>query len=499
MFRLKKIDKLILSELLPHWIVAFFIAIFILLMQQLWLYIDDIAGKGIGIATIIELFFYLSLVVFPLAIPVAILLSSVMVFGAFAETYQMTIMKASGVSLWRIMRSAVMWMTVLFVFSLALSNWWIPKAQVEFRKIFYEVRTKKPTFALKPKVFNNDFAGYALRVGSKSKDGHLIEDVLLYDMTQGSDNMNMITAQTGSMYMDEVSNQFILQLQDGIFYQDVKRYDVSTNAKKKPFVRMYFDSYKKAFDLSGFNFKEADEEMISQSRITKNAWQLISERDTAKLRSEQDRSLFETVEASHFPMMVNKSELLDTIPNFQNAKRDKLVFSKDLLPSNDTILLLGYPPNDRLTVINEVRKDMQLMKDEAKQYSMRSRMNKIKENLITYEINYRFCLAASCFIFLFIGAPMGAIVRKGGFGYPLIVSIVFFVTFLMLSISMRKLVDDLAIDPVLAAWLPFFILVPIGFYLTYMSMNDRRLGGVSWEGIKRVFSPKKSVQTEAKT
>lgn len=550
MFQLKKIDGLLIRSFIPPFIVTFFIAQFVLVMQMLWLYIDEIAGKGIGFFVLVELVGYMSVSMIPLALPIAVLISSVMILGNLAEHYELSSLKSAGVALSRVMAPLIGVTFVIAVFSFFCSNNLIPISNLNFKSRLFDIRRQKPTLSLEQGVFNDDFKGYAIRIGEKGADNRSIKDVLIVDHTESNNSGNLleITADYGEMFITADERYFVMQLYDGWQYQETKQ----ASDDNYPFVRTSFKEWRKVFDLSEFEFGETDRDLFRNHYSMLTAGQLIMAMDSVDVDlqqrvdnlTENTQKFFHVYKKSRAKQRreervqklgeVNKDSLEARIlegdssqyaaenlevdstqkpekvpikkvgnlnvppaPSIDKRQAKKVEITrqeaeeKETSQRNRTVTPSNAIDQVNLETIDSLRTLVQtfptLKRDDligkAKSYArsvqgqtesaIRSlkRRRETKVNYV-FELHNKFSMAVACIIFLFIGAPMGAIVRKGGFGYPLLIAVGFFMVYMVLTIFSKNIAERFVIDPILAAWLPCLILFPIGLLLTYQAMND---------------------------
>jgi len=294
---MKIIDRYIVRSFIVPYILSFLVAEFVLVMQFLWLHIDDLAGKGLSILSIMELIFYYSIVMIPMAVPITILISSVMVFGNISEKYELSSMKSAGISLFRVMRYAVFIAIGTFFFSLLASNYLKPKAAFSYSSKLLSIRKKKPTVALDEKVFNKDFNGYTIRIGKKEKNKMDISDIKMYNHERrNNQSFNIITAEKGSMYSTEDEQFFIMEFENGVQYQEQKKSSKSRKTNNYPLIRTEFSKWKKVFDLSEFSMKEANSRLFQRKRDLMNTPQLLAQIDTTENRIKRQIARIEPLE-----------------------------------------------------------------------------------------------------------------------------------------------------------------------------------------------------------
>ena len=277
---MKILDKFIIRSFIGPFIVSFFIALFVLIMQFLWLYIDEMMGKGLTIFDVSELLFYLSVGFVPQALPIGVLISTVMVMGNLAERYELSSFKSAGVSLLRVMRPLLMAVGTIAIFSFFTSEVLIPWANLKFYSRFYDIRKSKPALNLEAGVFNDEFAAFTLRIGKKYGDGSQLEDVMIYG-NKGFNNslVNQTLAKRGEM-LNSADRQFIvMNLFDGIRYEETTGSN-GQQSSKNPFVRTKFSSWQTIFDLSEFDRKKTDEDLFKNNQKMLSSGQLFGAMDS---------------------------------------------------------------------------------------------------------------------------------------------------------------------------------------------------------------------------
>ncbi|HJW27939.1 MAG TPA: LptF/LptG family permease, partial [Saprospiraceae bacterium] len=273
-----QVDRLLIGSFLPPFVMSFFIALFVLIMQFLWKFIDDIIGKGVGMLVIMELFFYKSVSLFPLALPIAILLAAVMVMGNLAERYELSSFKSAGVPLTRVLRPLIGTSMLIGLFSFYCSNTIIPLANLKYQSRLYDIRNQKPTLSIEPGVFNEDFRGYSIRVGKKLNDKQTIEDIMVYDDSPRSrGKLSVVTAKKGKMYVSKEDGAFVMTLYDGYQYTEA---DDDEKPDALPFMVSHFKEWTRRFDLSEFDMDRTEEDQFKSHYSMKSARQIAIEIDT---------------------------------------------------------------------------------------------------------------------------------------------------------------------------------------------------------------------------
>jgi lipopolysaccharide export system permease protein len=504
---MKKVDKLLLKSFVGPFVVSFGVALFVLIMQFLWLYIDEIAGKGVSIFIMIELIGYLSVSTFPMALPIAVLIASVMVMGNLAERYELSSIKSAGVSLLRILLPLAFVCTGIAFFSYFTSDVLIPKANLKFRSRFFDIRKQKPALSIEEGTFNDDFRQFVIRVGEKEKDGETIGKVIIEDQTNvGRSKFNQILADSGQMFTTADKRFFVMRLYKGAQYQEPTSNGVA-QSQKYPFIRTNFGSWTKVWDMQEFEMSRTDEDRFKSQR---------SMLSVAELRKSVD-SLYQlmgnTQQDVASDLMTNLKKNATPIPNpVEQAQQDSArragVTGIQQPPTANVTTFLELPPNtpirksvldtatmtsildcfeekDRKTILDNALRQYQVSKsgfDNRKKQFENKQLEMVKTG---YDLYSKYAFALICLVFLFIGGPMGALIRKGGFGYPILVSIIYFVVFIFLSIFCRKLTETYVLTPLLGAIMPVLVLVPIAVFLTNRAVKDAQMFNV--EPIERFF------------
>ena len=534
---MKILDRYLIKSFIPPFFVSFGIALFVLMMHFLWLYIDEMMGKGLGILELAELLFYLTIVLVPQALPIGVLISTVMVMGNLAERYELSSFKSSGVSLVRIMRPLMWTVGTITIFSFFTSDVLIPWANLKFYSRFYDIRKSKPTVSFQAGVFNDEFQEYTLRIGKKGTDGTSIENVLIYGNKNFNANLiNQTSAKRGEMMTTHDKQFIVMNLYDGVQYQETAGQNGS-NSKNYPFVRVKFKSWQKYFDLTEFDRRKTDEGLFKNNQKMLSSRKLFTAMDSIRqvsltygsdlLRNMQSNITPWRIKQLHTnrtdtahtqklnvtsdttaPSVSTSEKKAVSPPSVKKGKIETQTLGQAALDSFSKAALAGTPfsgsklaQSKKDTFANrhlkanfyDIFKDTSIAKYERESFFSRTenqiqnvktqidntvRQTKLTEELrgkYVYEFNLKFTYALVCFIFLFIGAPMGAIVQKGGFGYPILVAIVFFMVFMISMIYGKNLKDAGSISPVTAAWVPLVILIPIAIILTFRAVNDYKL------------------------
>ncbi len=457
----KKLDKLIVKAFIGPFIATFFITLLVLVMQFFWLYIDDFVGKGIDTRIIFEFIFYQSAVLVPLALPLAILLSSLMTFGNLGESFELVAIKASGISLLRFMRPLFFVCTLLAGVAFAFSNYVIPVANLKSRTLLTDIVYAKPAFDLKEGVFYDRIPNFAIKIGKKEANDSVVQDVIIYEQGNPLQD-NFIIAKSGVMRVTENKRFLEFNLKDGWRYQERGNYYDPTNSE---FIRIGFKEYKKQFDLStlGFNNRTADsvnknnERMYSMRQLEKAIDSL--EKELAMVRATAEKEINRQF---HFAELIDTAWKEQTEPD---TGRQVLVKSFDeLLPDSAES---NVSQNIR-NIAGSVR-----ISNESLVISLKDRERNLRKHKI--EWHRKIVLSLACIVLFLIGAPLGSIIRRGGLGTPLVFAIIFFMIFYFSSTVGEKMAKENTLSPFGGMWLATFILLPVGLFLIYKAMRDSQL------------------------
>ncbi len=452
---MKRLDKLFLITFFPPFILTFFIALFVLLMQFLWKYVDDMIGKGLELHIIAELLFYASASMVPLALPLAILLSSIMTLGNLGERYELVAVKASGISLIKSMKILFIATFLISIFAFGFSNYYLPYANLKFGTLLYDVRQKRPALNIKEGVFYNEIEGYSIKIDKKDKDNKTIHNIIIYDHTSGRGNDNVTIAKRGEMYTAEDDQYLTIKLYDGWQYLEMP----SKNPNKPGYEHLQtkFDRWEKILDLSSFNLTRIDESFFKDHYEMLNITQLEAALDSIKMKIEK-RSDKLAGHISSFYYFTNRN--IDSI-NYTGATDN--TGTKFTEQFSDSIKKIVYP-----NASQSIRSVHDLISFAQRDYS-------IQHNLfVRHQIEWhrKFTLSIACLLLFLIGAPLGAIIRKGGLGWPLVLATLIFILYHIVSITGEKFARQEVLPPYQGMWMSSIALLPISLFLIYKIAVD---------------------------
>lgn len=456
---MKILDRFVIKSFLGPFIATFLIVEFVLMMQFLWLYIDDLVGKGLGLGVILEFLWWGSATLFPLAFPLASMLGSIMTLGALGENNELLAIKAAGISLSRTLKPLIFLSVIISISAFFASNNLIPIAWDKIYTLRDDIGRTKEEVKIPTGIFYNGVEGYTLRVMNRDKDG-LMRDVMVYDHTKGLGNINLTIADSGLVKMAPDKSGIVFTLYSGINYEEEVNKSYTDTAYTLR--RVNFDMQEVTIPLSNYAFKKSDKNKYGNEIMTKSISQLI--KDTDSLSQKYDNTLNNQVRRALFSNNLNftnqfdsakrvsyKGNMnLDTLYKFKNAEMAHRAYSSALASINNQITNLDFYDKELNMTASPLR---------------RSKLETLR----------KFTLSLACIIFFFIGAPLGAIIRKGGLGTPVVVSMFFFVIYWVVDISGKKLADDGAITPFIGAFISSFVLLPIGVFLTWKSTKDSAL------------------------
>mgnify|MGYP006086975647 FL=1 len=433
----------------------------IFLLQSVWVYISELAGKELEIEIIFKFLVYVSPRIVVLVLPLTILLASIMVFGGFSENYEFAAMKSTGISLQRAMKSLSIFIVLLAVLSFFFANSVIPLAEFNFFNLRRNIAKVKPAMAIAEGQFNqlNDIN---IKVAEKSGDnGQYLKDVIIHQKKGGvTGNYTVIKSNTGEFISNESSNVLQLVLIDGNYYDEIQAADYTKRTKNKPQVKSTFEKYYINIDLSKFN----DIDFESQDKVTKHTMLNVIDLNTA----------LDSLHKSRDILFTNFSKKMLQRSNQPSLNLNYKITEKDSISKNLDILKL-FNEVKALQLIDISKNSVKTAKKDLKVKAKRMLLSQVNINKHIVALHDKFALGLSCIILFFVGAPLGALIRKGGIGLPLIIAILIFLTYHFISIFAKNSSEDSSLDPVLASWLSSLILLPFSIYLTNRATKDRAL------------------------
>ncbi|HDZ40882.1 MAG TPA: YjgP/YjgQ family permease [Bacteroidetes bacterium] len=460
---IKKLDWLVLKSFIGPQILTFFIVLFVFVLQFLWMYIDDLAGKGLELNVLAELLFHFTLVFVPNALPLAILLAALMTFGNMGENFELTAIKSSGISLQRIMRPLIIFIVLMSIGSFFFSNNVVPYANRKAKTLMYDITQKRPELNIQAGTFYNGIEGFSIKIGRKDPETNKLEKILIYDHRDTQGNKSLVMADSGYMNMTPDESGLIFTLYNGYAYNDIEEKGRSASQKKYPFRSDHFSEQIMIIELSGFDLERSDLNLFKSHQTMQNMSQLKYYIDSLSER-------LETREEGY--VREYKTSKIYSRRNYYTRDIEKDTASMVNLVFNVDSLYSALDPIQQQMVVshslNQARSGLQYIEEKSNiRYAELKHILKFKA-----EWHRKITLAVSCIIFFFIGAPLGAIIRRGGLGTPVVIAVLFFVIWYVLTLFGEKVAKE-GIAPVpLGMWESTVILMGVGIFLTYKATSD---------------------------
>lgn len=468
MLKIKRLYMFMLQSFVPLFFMTFFICLFIILMQFLWRYIDELVGKGLEVTVIAELFFYAALTMVPMALPLAILLASLMTFGNLGERFELTAMKASGVSLIKTMRPLIVLMVLIAIGAFFFQNNVLPLAQTKMWTLLYSMRQKSPELDIPEGVFYDQIPGYNLFVKTKNRETGILHDMMIYNVSKGFDNASIILADSGKLSITADKTHLYLQLWTGESFENLRNQGSSAATRNVPYRRESF-SNKEILVPFDANFNRMDDNTMRNQYVGKNIKELQATIDSVNIRLDSIGTVYGTAlkETPYFGLSyrIGKTVNGKSVSALQReVTLDHPLDIDSVFSGSNTGFAKSYL-QQALQKAKRTRQDY-----EYKSYSMQDDRKTIRRHGI--ELMKKFTLSFACIIFFFIGAPLGAIIRKGGLGTPLVISVLLFIFYYIIDNTGYKMARDGRIEVWMGMWLSSAVLLPLGVFFTYKAVND---------------------------
>lgn len=466
MLKIKKLDIYIVKSFLTYFFMTFFICVLILLMQFFWKQMPDLIGKGVGWGVLGEFFWYATLQTVPMALPLAILLAALMNFGNLGENFELTAMKSAGISLFRIMRGLIVFIAVIVVAAFFFSNNVLPMAQTKLWTLIFSLRQKSPEFDIPEGQFYNGINGYNLYVRDKDPSRKLLKDLMIYDFSNGFDNATVMLADSGKVEFTADNKYLKLSLFQGESFENIRQQGNRNNANSIPYRREEFLTKEILIDFNT-DFNRYDESILKDQHVSKNVVQLTQTIDSVqkvvKIRGNDQAK--EMVMTQYFEV---RNAKIDDVDKTKKAEADPVDEKKLHVDS----LFFSLNQNQMQEAVSLTYQNAKMMKDKID-------YNKIMLEEPTYymrrhqiEWHRKFTLSFACLIFFFIGAPLGAIVRKGGLGFPVVISVILFVIYYIIDTTGYKMAREGFWQVYQGMWLSSAVLFPFGLFLTWKAVTD---------------------------
>ncbi len=451
---MKKIHLLVLKSFIRPFLVTFLIVMFVLLMLFLFKYIDDLIGKGFEWYIIVELMFYASATNVAMALPLSVLLSSIMTYGALGENYELVAIKAAGISLRRAMYPMVVVVIILSISAFIFSDYMLPLANLKYYSLLYDARQQKSANFLPEGVFSNSFPGYSIRAKTKDADGQTLHGIMIYAKNQSGNNTDVLIAKEGKMYRTPNGQFLVLKLKDGVQYSETPG-ESNYNVRER-LVRKRFKESEQKFDISGLKLHRTDESEFKTAYQMMNLKQL---KDNAAMTKRQIDSGID----------INYKLITAYIKYFSIPGKPGLAKNYTFVTNNAFAKLRR---NDQISALANASSEARSVQDLVKNRS--DRHTELKKNIQRADLEFqkKFTLSAACIALFLIGAPLGAIIRKGGLGLPVVVSVIFFLFYYIINTIGEKYVKDGDLSPLVGSWIAIVVITPIGLFLSYKAATD---------------------------
>jgi lipopolysaccharide export system permease protein len=466
---MKRLHALVIKSFLGPLILTFFMVIFILLMQFLWKYIDDLVGKGLETKILAEFLLYSSVSMVPMALPLAVLLASLMTFGNMAENLELLAFKSSGVSLTRIMAPLTFLVVAISFAAFFFANNVMPVSNLKLTSLMHDIRKQRPELQIQPGIFDNTMDGYSIRIGDQDPKTSLLKDIWIYDHTDKAGNVSVTVADSGYMKMSSDEKHLMLTLFNGNSYVELQKTRKRNEPQTYPHRRDKFARQEMLIELTGFGLNRSDQNLWKNSYSMMNLAQLKHFDDSLSQDiGNLQESVREMVENS--TVEKKKRNMHGSIAKIDTSQQAEIKPEYHAIHVDSVFNALNKTEKRRAVVqaINIARTNKSFVATNAN--TIEYKIKRLRRYQI--EKHRKFTLALSCLIFFFIGAPLGAIIRKGGLGMPVIVSVLFFLVWYMISITGEKFAREDMMAPFVGMWLSSFLLIPLGVFVSYKASRD---------------------------
>ncbi|MCM4155664.1 LptF/LptG family permease [Gramella sp. AN32] len=455
---MKILDRYILTSFLKTFFSVFIILMFIFVLQTIWLYIGELAGKDLDAEVIFKFLLYFSPKLVPLVLPLTILLTSIMVFGSLAENYEFAAMKSSGISLQRAMGGLTIFIVFVSLVAFFFANNVIPAAEFKSINLRKNIAQLKPAMAITEGTFN-DIGEFNIKVDKKSgENDQYLDNVIIHQKTANGGNTTVIKAEEGELVGSTDSEVLSLILKKGNYYDEIQPSDYRKR-KRKPFTKSYFDEYVINIDLSEFNNVDLEEESYSSAHGMLRIGELSKSIDSFSRNYNTQMHIFKDnmVARSGIPALTLDSNPRDTVMEKQESIIDY------------------FNASDAAQIASRAMGSVNTVKAQLDMKTQEFRLNIKQINKFEIALHEKYVLSIACIVLFFVGAPLGAIIRKGGLGLPIVVAILIFLTYHFIGIFAKNSAEDGSISPFIATWISTWIMLPLGVFLTYRATTDQGL------------------------
>ncbi|WP_448529774.1 LptF/LptG family permease [Raineya sp.] len=465
LLRIKKIDWLILKAFVPSFLLTYFVVVFLLLIQMIMSYLDEFVGKDIGAFTFSKMLYYFALSLTPMALPLAVLLSALMAYGNLGEHFELTAIKSAGVSLTRTLRPIGVFALLVSAVSFWFSNKVVPYANIKAYSTLYNVKQTKATLDLKEGIFYDGIPNYSIKVSKKYPDGKSLKNVIIYSHQDFRGNKDVVIADSGRMYTILDGAYLVMELFNGNAYSE---HNDGTGQSNVKFIRNQYKKTKLVLSLAAFRKSNISDSLFRYHRLMKNVVELRREIDSFKREivkaKEKSKSEVPTYYVHHQKPLPQDSFSKLTF-NYKLHFSPKQVdsFWQKRFDSTTTTLILQRALNQARSVKGFL---------EFRRGNLFHKTNEIREHYT--ELHKKFTFALACFMMFLIGAPLGSIIKKGGLGIPILVSVFFFILYYVVNMLFEKWVKE-GVMEAWAMWIPNLIFLVFGIFFFNQARKDSRL------------------------
>ncbi len=452
---MKKVNLLVVKAFIGPFLGTFFISMFLFLMLFLWKYIDDMVGKGLEWHVVARLLFFSLADLIPMALPLAVLLSSLMTFGNLSESYEMVALKASGVSIYRALAPAFAIICLLALITFYVSNIVIPKANLEAKSLLWDIRNKKPAFDLKEGIFYSGIEGYQIKVGKKDKDNETIRDVMIYENKPGYAELTITRAASGKMTLSDDKRLLYFTLNDGVRYEELV--ENANYNKRIPATTTYFKEQRMTFDLSDLDLKKTDKELFKGSAVMMNISELQDALDSTRKEMKKRNTATRDYLRPYYP---NPKEIIQN-----TGVKDSPVLVNDTIINN-------FPKENRYSILEMALGSARNLKSIIESSAQQLEDIQSEERMFNIKWHEKFTLSFVLIVLFLLAAPLGTIIRKGGIGMPMVVSIIMFILYYVVNMIGIKMGKEGIVPAWIGAWLATFVLFPIGIFVLNRAANE---------------------------
>jgi lipopolysaccharide export system permease protein len=462
----KRVDRFVLKSFVGPLVLTFFIVLIILILQFLWMYVDELAGKGLEFKVLAELIYHFSLTFVPMALPLAILLASLMTFGNMGEFSELTALKASGIPLQRIMRPLIFLLGLIAIISFFFSNNVLPYSTEKARTLLFDIRKKKPDINIQAGTFYNGVPDFSIKITKKDPETNKLENLIIYDQRDRRGDTHVILADSGYMKLTPDETGLIMTLYSGYAYNEMAEKNMLPAARKFPSRKDFFKEQNIVIPLSGFDLERSEQGLFKSTASMLNISELTFFIDSL------NRRYVERVDNQFNDFLITKvfhKEYYTPSSFLKNSGEDSIHIFRTFRTEE---LFDSITPMEKRSVLANA---IESIKDASNSLTQKTEsLHFIVKAIKKYEVewNKKLTMSFACLVFFFIGAPLGAIIRKGGLGTPAVISIFFFVVYYVISISAQKLVEEDVVGTLAGMWAASYILLPIGVFLTYKATTD---------------------------